>query len=541
MLRQKFLIALILLIVTFSINAQESAITSEQSVSPVVFFKKAQDLISQNKRAEAKKILENLLRKYPDDFEIRTLYLETMLTNSGGDEFYYEKALEALEFYKKVPLAERSEKFYRSYQRILHNLKKFDEIPALENEAVREFPRSSVALGFRYDEASTEKNTVRAAELFEALIKDFENTANLNVLYERYFSTISKDLSKFDAQKIISIAKKYEDLQFAAFIKESKSKKPSITERDYLQTLLDITDSLREKFPVESLQYAQKGLTFFEQVKVDEDDKDFKILLNQAAFRSYVNLKDWKNAQKTGLEFIKWSENSMPVENVDETKFQRDYALVLENLKQIPLARQHFFIALMMDKDFKKDWKEFSSKYPLSTIAKASFEKSTKAKFAKFLASRESLLKANLLKTEQNTAAKSFRLKDLNGKEVSLEDYKGKVLILNFWATWCEPCVGELEQLKTAYKIYENNPKIAFAIVSVDENKKKVPLEVKKHGYEFPVFYADEKIDSDYKVESVPKLYIIDAQGIIRFQKDGFDNNSYYLKELDWMIEAAMK
>ncbi len=75
----------------------------------------------------------------------------------------------------------------------------------------------------------------------------------------------------------------------------------------------------------------------------------------------------------------------------------------------------------------------------------------------------------------------------------------------------------------------------------MDENKKKVPIEVKKHGYEFPVFYADEKIDSAYKVESVPKLYIIDAQGIIRFQKDGFDNNSYYLKELDWMIEAAMK
>ncbi len=539
--KQKISTVLTILLVTFSLNAQDSTTVLDQSVSPVVLFKKAQVFFSQNKRAEAQKILESLLQKFPNDFEIRGFYLETRLTNVGGDEFYGEKALEALEFYKKVPLAERTEKFYASYYQTLLNLKKLDELPALQNEIIRRFPRGGMALRLRVQEASDENDVVKAAELYEALIKDFEKIAKLEVLYEKYFSIISKDLSKFDAPKIISTAKKYEELQFTAFVKESKSKPLKEAQQDYLQAVLDISDNLREKFPAESLLSAQKGLTFFDKTEADEDVKDFKILLRQAAFRSYLKLKDWKNAQKAGLEITKWSEYSIPVENIDEAKFQRDYAFVLENLKQIPLAREHFFVASIMNQEFRKDLREFNLKYRLSPIAETNFEKLTKAKFGKFLDSRESLLKANLLKTRQNTAAANFRLTDLNGKKISLADYRGKVLILAFWTTWCEPCVGELERLKTAYKNYGDNPKIAFAIVSLDDRKEKVPVIVKERGYEFPVFYAGENTENDYKVNGIPKLFIIDAQGNIRFQKDGFTNNGFYLKELDWMIEAATK
>ncbi len=411
----------------------------------------------------------------------------------------------------------------------------------LQNEIVKKFPRSRLAAQLRVAEAMQQKDILRAAVLFENLIKDFENQKGINELYEVYFSVISKDFSKLNAQKIISAAKKYEELQFDAFVEESKPTAPKVTQYRYLQTVLDISEKLREKFPAESLRFAQKGLAFFERTATDENIKDFKILFHQAVFRSYLILEDWKNAQKAGLEINRWTENSPPDKRVDEARFQRDYAVALKNLKQIPLARVHFFIAALIDKEFQKDRKNFDSEYPLSPPLKANFEKSIRTKFGKFLASREALIKANLLKTEQKIPASDFRLRDLNGKEVSLEDYKGKILILNFWATWCVPCVGELKQLKIAYKKYEGSSKIAFAFVSTDEQKEKVPVEAKKRGYQFPIFYADEKIEGDYKVESVPTLLIIDEQRNIRFQKSGFNNNGYYLKELDWMIEAAMK
>ncbi len=157
------------------------------------------------------------------------------------------------------------------------------------------------------------------------------------------------------------------------------------------------------------------------------------------------------------------------------------------------------------------------------------------------MTSREAVIKANLLKTEQAISANDFLLTDLSGKTVSLKSYQGKVLVLSFWATWCVPCVKELEEMKVAYGKHKNNPKIAFAVVSIDKEKESVPVAAKKRNYEFPIFYAGDKTESDYKVEAIPKLFIIDSQGKIRFLKSNYESNGYYLKELDWMIEKVLK
>jgi hypothetical protein len=95
--------------------------------------------------------------------------------------------------------------------------------------------------------------------------------------------------------------------------------------------------------------------------------------------------------------------------------------------------------------------------------------------------------------------------------------------------------------MKIAVKKYDNNDQIAFAFVSTDTEKKIVPPEVKKRNYEFPVFYAGENIERDYKIESIPQLFIIDKEGNIRFHRTEYNDNGYYLKELDWMIEAVLK
>ena len=540
MLFKTYTITLIILLLACFLNAQDLSTDSKESAKPVMLFKKAQDLMLQDKRAEAQEILENLLQKFPNDFEIRGLYLEAIGT-IVSDETYREKAIKALEFYKKVPLAERTENFYKRYRIILRDLKKLDEMNALKDEIIQKFPRSQLAGQIRVIEASNEKDIVKAAELFEALTKDFENSKKINELYELYFSTISKDLSKFDKYKVISIAGKYEKLQFNILTKDSEPTTPRVTQSKYLKTVLDISDKLRERFPTESLKFAKRGLVFFEQIEPDENVNVFKGFFRQAAFRSHLVLEDWENARKTGLEIIEWMENSAPAVGINEANFHKDYSLVLENLNEIPLAREHIFIASIMDNEFEKDWKEFDSKYPLSPNDKVIFEKSITAKFRKFVASREAFVKAELLKTKQNTAASDFRLKDLNGNEVSLEDYKGKVLIMNFWATWCRPCVGELELMKTAYKNYADNPKVAFAFVSTDQEKEKVSIVANKRGYKFPIFYSNKKLENDYKVTPIPRMFIIDPQSNIRFIKRGFNDNGYYLKELDWMIETSMK
>ncbi|MFZ3089207.1 MAG: TlpA disulfide reductase family protein [Nitrospirota bacterium] len=112
--------------------------------------------------------------------------------------------------------------------------------------------------------------------------------------------------------------------------------------------------------------------------------------------------------------------------------------------------------------------------------------------------------------------APSFTLKDINDNDVSLSSYKGKVIIVNFWATWCKPCQEEMDDLESAYK--KNNDKgLVILGVDVREEKKDVLNFLKKYKVSYPILMDfDGKVVKDYQVMGVPTSYFIDRDGIIR-------------------------
>lgn len=112
--------------------------------------------------------------------------------------------------------------------------------------------------------------------------------------------------------------------------------------------------------------------------------------------------------------------------------------------------------------------------------------------------------------------APDFTLRDINGNLVRLEDYKNKVVFLNFWASWCEYCQDEFNMFKNEYPKYKGK-NIEIVTVNVMENIDVVKAFKQKFGLEFPIL-LDEKgeVTKKYYITSIPTTYIIDGNGIIR-------------------------
>jgi len=112
-----------------------------------------------------------------------------------------------------------------------------------------------------------------------------------------------------------------------------------------------------------------------------------------------------------------------------------------------------------------------------------------------------------------DTAAPNFTLRDLKGRDVSLEDFKGQVVFLNFWATWCPPCRNEMPSMEKLYSRMEGQD---FAMLAVDlqENEDQVRRFVDTAGYSFPVLLdSSGRTGAAYQVSGIPTTYIIDKQG----------------------------
>ena len=112
--------------------------------------------------------------------------------------------------------------------------------------------------------------------------------------------------------------------------------------------------------------------------------------------------------------------------------------------------------------------------------------------------------------------APNFRLENLNGQKVELKQLKGKVIFLNFWATWCGPCKEEMPSMEALYQQFKGKEFI-FLAISVDyENKQKVKEFIEKHNYLFPVLIDPGCVTLDlFAVKAIPTTFLINKKGMI--------------------------
>lgn len=136
------------------------------------------------------------------------------------------------------------------------------------------------------------------------------------------------------------------------------------------------------------------------------------------------------------------------------------------------------------------------------------------------------------------SAAPAWKLTGLDGKELSSDAFKGKVVVLDFWATWCPPCRAEIPGYVDLYRKYGAD-KLAIVGVSVDEGGAKVVQDfVKKFGINYPVVMADQGVVAAYGgIEAIPTTFLIDRDGQIRDKKVGAESTEAYEKKIASLLE----
>jgi peroxiredoxin len=130
-------------------------------------------------------------------------------------------------------------------------------------------------------------------------------------------------------------------------------------------------------------------------------------------------------------------------------------------------------------------------------------------------------------------AAPDFTLKDAQGRRVSLSDYKGKVVLLNFWATWCGPCKIEIPWFIEFEKEFEARGFTVLGVSMDEDGWNVIHPYISEHGINYPIVLANEEVNQLYGgIEALPTTLVIGRDGKVAFLHSGLIGKSEYEKEI---------
>lgn len=137
------------------------------------------------------------------------------------------------------------------------------------------------------------------------------------------------------------------------------------------------------------------------------------------------------------------------------------------------------------------------------------------------------------------TANPDFYFTDETGTVKSLNDFKGDVIFLNIWATWCSPCIAEMPSIHSLHNHFKDSENISFVLVSMDEDFKKAVDFMRKRDYDLPIYHYKTKAPGTYQSTVIPTTYIISQDSKIVLEKRGLAK--YDTKEFKTFLKGLSR
>ena len=145
----------------------------------------------------------------------------------------------------------------------------------------------------------------------------------------------------------------------------------------------------------------------------------------------------------------------------------------------------------------------------------------------------------NALAIAPAAKAPDFTLRTMDGPNLRLQEQRGRVVLVNFWATWCGPCRQEMPHMNRLYEKYKSSGFVILG-VNVDEDQKNAAGLASKLGVKFPVLWDSEKsVSKLYELSTMPSTVLIDRDGKVRYIHRGYLNG--YEETYDKQIRELLK
>ncbi len=396
-----------------------------------------------------------------------------------------------------------------------------------EELCVKQFPKSVLAKAKEYKLFQAEKDMGKRIEILNSFIKKFNDSNYESTMLYKIITSLGR---KKEYKKAAEILNKY----------------PNLVNANMYNALAWPMFESKENIPL-AVNFAKKAVDIAK--KEISSKKETKPV--------FLTEKEWKQYNKVSLGIIQDTYANVLIENGEKEKAAEVYNEAVENTnKEMPDINDGYASLLIKLKKYDKAKEILKVNFENGKITDKTSELFHKAFIAaggteeelnKFLAKYENeaevKMKEKLKKEMMNEPASQFTLTDINGKKVSLSDFKGNPVIVDFWATWCGPCVSSFPAMATAQEKLKNEH-VKFLFINtwergVDNKTKNAADFIKKNKYPFHVL-IDEKneVVGNYGVEGIPTKFIIDKNGKIRFKSVGFSGSAEELvNELTEMIK----